>query len=334
MPKYLIIRFSSIGDIVLTSPVVRCLKEQTDSEIHYLTKKAFRSLVDPNPYIDKVHVLKEDLPSLILELRREDFDGIIDLHGNLRSLRVKLGVGKPASTFRKLNLRKWLLVNFKINWLPDRHIVDRYLDTIDHLGVQNDGQGLDFFFPEAAETYKSRLLEKISGWVPDKPYIAVAIGAAHRTKQVPSGKMIAFLGSLSEPVVLLGGPSEEQEGMQMASKSGKHVINTCGRLSIAESAYLIREARLVFTPDTGMMHIAAAFGKTIVSVWGNTVQGFGMYPYYPKGIDRNTPLEVLGLSCRPCSKIGFPACPKGHFRCMEDIPIRQMVQAVRKDPED
>src|ERR1700744_3871791 len=140
--KFLIIRFSSIGDIVLTTPVVRCLKKQVaTAEVHYLTKAAFRPILAANPYVDKIHCLGDDLDNLIAALKTEDFDYVIDLHHNLRTLKVKRALHKTAFSFEKLNLQKWLYTNFKVNKMPDRHIVDRYLDTVKPFGVANDGAG-------------------------------------------------------------------------------------------------------------------------------------------------------------------------------------------------
>jgi ADP-heptose:LPS heptosyltransferase len=133
--KFLIIRFSSIGDIVLTTPVIRCLKQQVPgAEVHFLTKKNFRGLVDPNPYVDKVQVLDGSWDLMIHQLQEENYDYIIDLHHNLRTLRIKRALkGVPAFSFRKLNFKKWLLTVFKINLLPAVHIVDRYLETLNAL---------------------------------------------------------------------------------------------------------------------------------------------------------------------------------------------------------
>src|SRR4051812_37393796 len=144
--KFLIIRFSSIGDIVLTTPVIRCLKQQVaGAEVHYLTKRGFKAVLENNPYIDKLHLLGDDLDETILQLQRENFDYIIDLHKNLRTLKVKRGLNKVKSvSFNKLNIQKWFLTAFKINMLPTVHIVDRYLQTIKKFGVENDGKGLDY----------------------------------------------------------------------------------------------------------------------------------------------------------------------------------------------
>jgi ADP-heptose:LPS heptosyltransferase len=145
--KILIIRFSSIGDIILTTPVVRCLKTQLDDvEIHYATKQNFKSIFEENPYIDKMHYLSGGLRDFIAGLKKEKFDYVIDLHHNLRSRIIKTALGVKSYSFNKLNWEKWLFVNLKINKLPNVHIVDRYLDTIKNLGVKNDSLGLDYFY--------------------------------------------------------------------------------------------------------------------------------------------------------------------------------------------
>jgi len=147
--KILIVRFSSIGDIVLTTPVVRCLKTQIDdAEIHYVTKVQYQPILQNNPYIDKIFFLKESIIELMNELKKENYDVIIDLHNNLRTRLLKWRLGSRSFSFNKLNVEKWLMVNFKINHLPDKHIVDRYLETVTRLGVKNDALGLDYFIPE------------------------------------------------------------------------------------------------------------------------------------------------------------------------------------------
>ena len=117
-------------------------------------------------------------------------------------------------------------------------------------------------------------------------------------------------------------------GVALAAAAGAHVVNLCGALSLYQSASFVRQAAKVATHDTGLMHIAAAFRKEMVSIWGNTVPKFGMYPFYPDGMDRNTTIEVQGLSCRPCSKIGHKRCPEKHFRCMNALDIAQICSAL------
>lgn len=312
--KFLILRFSSIGDIVLTTPVVRCLKQQVpDAEVHYATKRSFAALLEDNPYIDKRHYLDGSLPALVSQLRAEKFDYIIDLHQNLRTRLIKLQLGVKAYSFDKLNLSKWLLVRLKINTLPDVHIVDRYMATILPLGVANDGKGLDYFIP-----YKDQIEQN---WLPpthQTGYVAYAIGGQHATKKLPVERMVELCRKIDYPVVLLGGKEDHAAGAMIETALGPNQIyNACGQYNLNQSASLLQGARVVFSHDTGLMHIAAALKKKVYSIWGNTVPAFGMYPYKTPYIA----LENNKLSCRPCSKIGYAKCPQGHFKCMNELPF-------------
>ncbi|MFD2513811.1 glycosyltransferase family 9 protein [Pontibacter locisalis] len=323
MPKILIIRFSSIGDIVLTTPVVRCIKEQVpDAEVHYCTKKAFANILQYNPYVDKVHVLGDSLRELLRELKAENFTYIVDLHNNLRTRIIKARLGKPGQSFNKLNYEKWLMVNFKRNRLPDLHIVDRYLEAAVALGVKDDGKGLDYFIPQQDEVDLKTLPEPFQDG-----YIAFAIGAQHYTKRLPTDRIIELCERLKQPIILLGGKEDITTGEEIAAhfqtdgnQNATVVYNACGKYSLSGSASLVRQATKVFSHDTGLMHIAAAFQKDIISIWGNTIPEFGMYPFRTK----YKVLEVNGLSCRPCSKIGYKRCPKGHFKCMRDISFEDV----------
>ncbi|WP_210463709.1 glycosyltransferase family 9 protein [Rufibacter roseolus] len=326
MKKILIIRFSSIGDIVLTTPVIRCVKEQVlGAEVHFCTKAAFRNIIASNPYVDKVFCLENSLKDLLLQLKAERYDLILDLHNNLRTRVLKSRLGRPARSFDKLNYQKWLLVKFKINRMPDVHIVDRYLATAAPLGVQNDGEGLDYFIPEKDEIDLSTLPASHQ-----KGYYAIAIGAQHYTKRLPVDRLIELCEKINGPIVLLGGKedvpiahmievfftSEPYHSHESPNPANRTIIyNACGKYNLNGSASLVRQAQAVFSHDTGLMHIAAAFQKKIYSIWGNTVPAFGMYPY-TKDFEV---MEVKNLYCRPCSKIGYTKCPERHFRCMREI---------------
>src|SRR6056297_54983 len=269
--RILIIRFSSIGDIVLTTPVVRALSHQVEgAEVHYLTKPAFASILEANPYVHKVHLLEESFSATMEELKAEHFDYVIDLHKNLRTLRVKNSLKTLSFSFEKLNRKKWLLVNFKRNKMPDLHIVDRYLETTQTFEVKNDGKGLDYFIPEKDELDLKKLDPILEGG-----FIALVVGAAHQTKRLEKEQMVDFCRKVKHPVVLLGGHENKEEGEEIAKLAGsRQIINACGFFSINQSASLVKQARVVISPDTGLMHIAAAFGKNILSVWGNTVPEF------------------------------------------------------------
>ena len=324
--KFLIIRFSSIGDIILTTPVARILKNQLNAEVHFLTKKAFASLVDHNPNIDKVHTLTEDIRNLITRLKNENYDEIIDLHHNLRSQRIKFALGKPSTSFEKLNIEKWLMVQFKVNKLPSVHIVDRYLKTIEHLGVKDDGLGLDLNIPGD----KKLDIEETFGFKPNQ-YASVVIGAAHQTKCMTAEQIIDLCDKLEMPVILLGGKDEiEKANLILAGVKNPLVKSAVGQFDILQSASIIQQSGPIISHDTGMMHIAAAMQKPQVVVWGNTIPEFGMYPYYGKnGKGKSESFEILGLKCRPCSKLGYERCPKGHFKCMLEHNIASIANNAK-----
>jgi len=311
LAKFLILRFSSIGDIVLTTPVVRCIKQQLpDAQIHYLTKPAFKIILEHNPHITQVHLLDKPLLQKIAELKLLGFDYIIDLHNNLRTRIIKSVIDVPSFSFDKLNTEKAQLIHFKINTLPNTHIVDRYMETISSFGVINDGEGLDYFIPAGINISDEVL------FLTSKPYTAIAIGAQHSTKRLPTQKLMEVCKNINTNIILLGGKEDEQTGEEIAKQSGSHVVNLSGKLSLHQSAWVVKQAQKVITHDTGLMHIAAALKKPIISIWGNTVPEFGMTPYYGHYNINQQLFEVNNLSCRPCSKIGFKTCPKAHFNCM------------------
>jgi ADP-heptose:LPS heptosyltransferase len=312
--KILVIRFSSIGDIVLTTPVIRNIRQQLpDTELHYLTKNTFKTVLQHNPYIDKLHYLDDSWDEMINSLKKEHFDIVIDLHHNLRTARIKSALKVKSYSFPKLNIEKWLYTSFKINRLPDIHIVDRYIATVSSLGIVNDGQGLDYFISKEDEIQLEDLPHAhFAG------HIALVIGAAHATKRMPVDLLQQLCSMIQHPIILLGSKEDKERGDAIASVDVIKIYNSCGKFSLNESADIVRRSKLVITHDTGLMHIAAAFKKPIISIWGNTVPDFGMYPYYGNKPVPNQIFEVKKLSCRPCSKIGSDKCPKKHFKCMRN----------------
>jgi ADP-heptose:LPS heptosyltransferase len=320
--KLLVLRFSSIGDIVLTSPVLRCAKDQLkDAEVHFATKGAFADLVRFNPHVSMVHELGDDLGELIARLKAERFDAVIDLHHNLRTARIKRALGVPAHSFPKLNIEKWLLVNLGMDRMPRQHIVDRYLSTVAHLGVKNDNTGLELFIPFEREVSSASLPPTHQAG-----YTAFAIGAAHATKRLPPHRLIELARLVEGPIVLIGGTEDQSVARMIGDAIGGRAFDATGRYDILGSASLIKQARSVIAHDSGAMHIACAFAKPVVCVWGNTVPGFGMGPYIPQHPERAMIAEVPHLSCRPCSKIGHDRCPKGHFHCMEKQDLRRIAE--------
>lgn len=330
--KVLVIRFSSIGDIVLTSPVIRCLKQQVkDIEVHYLTKSVFGAILINNPYIDKLHYLEDDLEKVIAALKKEQFDYVIDLHNNIRTMRVKKGLNVQSYSFPKLNVQKWLLTNFKIDLMPDKSIVERYFETVRSLNVRNDGKGLDYFLREDKKLANSDI--PVSHW---GGYVGCVIGGSYTTKKLPVAQWKKFCEMVPYPVILLGGPEDRDEGLEIAEQDKIKIYNSCGKFNLNESAELVKHARVIISNDTGLMHIAAAFQKPVISLWGNTSPEMGMFPYYgfnnlkERVAPESVIMENKQLGCHPCSKLGYNRCPKKHFKCMNDLDMGFAVEQVMK----
>ncbi len=322
--KVLIIRFSSMGDVVLTTPVVRSLKAAfPEVEIHYLTKTAFAPLLRHNPYLAQLHLLQKDnLPQLVALLRKEGFDHVLDLHGSLRSRWVALQLGVPVSSLDKRNFDKWKMTKLHAE-LEVPHVVTRYGDTLKPLGVELDSEGLEVFLSREIEEAGDELLSQ-NGFV-EKDILAVALGATHATKRWPVAYFAETLNALNKPCVLLGGKDALEEAAYLREHLKVPFLDGVGQWDLLTAAAALKACGALLTHDTGFMHIGAAFGMKVFSLWGNTVPGFGMTPY-------KTPhwiLEVEGLACRPCSRIGFDTCPKGHFRCMRDLLPAQVTEVLR-----
>lgn len=323
--RILIIRFSSIGDIVLTTPVVRMLKQQLEGEveIHFLTKTKFAGLLSSNPYVSKVHGIEKSVQEILPTLEQIGFDYIIDLHNNIRSSIVKRRLKSLSFTFDKLNVKKWIWVNFGINKMPDKHIVERYLETTKAFGIKDDGNGLDYFIPEDVVIKNEELNSFMR-----KPFIAFAIGGVHIGKRMSKEKLASLCADLPFPVVLLGGKEDADTGKFIHESNNNHVFDATGILSLDESALCVKAASLVITGDTGLMHIASAFKKKIISLWGCTVPGFGMYPFRP---DRDSIIiEPAGRNKRPCSKLGNKCKYGVDNRCIDHISNEKIAEAVNR----
>jgi len=323
--KILIVRFSSIGDVVLTTPVVRCVKQQLNAEVHFITKKSFLSVLENNPYIDKIFTIEKSIDEVLPELKKEGYDYVIDLHHNLRTFNLKRKLSGKSFAFPKKNIAKFLLTTFKINRMPKVHVVDRYFEAVKPLGVINDQLPCDLFLLEEDEVN----LQEYG--LDNKGYVAVAMGAQFATKQLPIDLMKNVLQKVKVQIVLLGGKMDAERSAILKNSLDSHnVIDFCGKLSLRQSAFMTKHARVLLTGDTGLMHIASCFETPIVSVWGNTVPDLGMYAYAPSKPENFSIHEVKGLSCRPCSKIGYQECPKKHFKCMLEQNVGNISGDVMK----
>jgi ADP-heptose:LPS heptosyltransferase len=309
--KILVLRFSSIGDIVLTTPVIRCLKNQLNYvEVHFATKSKFKIILENNPNVDKIYHFEKNIKEITPILKSEKYDYVIDLHNNIRSLGLKIKLKTKSSTFPKLNIKKWFLVYFKINKMPNKHIVDRYFEAVKFLNIKNDLLQCDYFIPEKDGV-------QVKDFFGTDVYIAFALGAQFATKRLPIEKIINLVSKINEPIVFLGDSNDERTAQDICNSfPNKKLINACGKFNLNQSASILKQSKVLITHDTGLMHIASCFNKKIVSIWGNTVPELGMYPYFPVLKQNFSIHQVANLTCRPCSKIGFQKCPKSHFSCM------------------
>jgi len=322
--KILVLRFSSIGDIVLTTPVLRCLKDQIGAEIHYLTKASFSSILAENPNIDRLLTFEKSTDEVLAQLQEENYDFVVDLHNNIRTMKLKSKLGVKSAAFPKLNVRKWLYVNTKWDVMPDIHVVDRYFKAVESLGVFSDGKGLDYFISDADGV-------DVNQTVPSKfraGYWVYTLGAQYKTKCLSEDKMADLLKLIEKPIVLLGGKDDQALGDRLASLFPESVINLAGKLTLNQSASWLKQSSGVVCHDTGLMHIASAFKKNLVVIWGNTTPKIGMYPYLPGAFVKH--FQVEDLNCRPCSKIGFQKCPKKHFKCMNNQDLGAIASFVNQ----
>lgn len=316
--RILIVRFSSIGDIVLTTPVIRYLKNQLEGEveIHYLTKKNYRSLLDFHPDISVIHTIEKDTSEILDDLKKWDFNYVVDLHNNFRSAQIKRALRAFAFTFHKVNIAKWLFVNFGIDRLPDEHVVDRYLGALKAFNIQDDGLGLELHLDPDAKVE-----------APESRYVSVAIGAAHQGKRMSVPQMAEMIDQIKLPVLLLGGDEDVGPGKEVCDLvTVNKVHNLCGKYSLQQSARLVDQSEVVVSGDTGLMHMAAARNRKIVSVWGCTSPRFGMAPYRPH--PDSIILEPVQLKKRPCSKLGN-RCKYGmDNRCITHVSSSEISGAV------
>jgi heptosyltransferase-2 len=339
--KTLIIRLSSVGDVVLSSPLVRTLHGRfPDCQIDFLVKAEYADLVRFNPHV--AHVIQfpgggtlGDLVRLRRTVQASGYDLIIDIHDSIRSRYLSAGAAR-VTRVNKRKIARTLLVNFKLN-LYDAfggapNVAARYCETLRAWGIEDDGRPPELFFPQEARETAERLLraERVG---PDVKCIGVCPSARHGNKIWPQERFAESAGHLAGqhglPVLLFGGADEKAacaaiEALISASHPHTSVLNLAGRLSLLETGCAMDRCSVVLANDTGLMHIAEARGVPVVAVFGPTVREFG---FFPRGAHA-TVVEHTGLSCRPCTHIGLPRCPLGHFRCMKEITAESVTDAA------
>lgn len=306
-----------MGDIILCSPVIRLLSKQLEADVSFLTKKKYVNLLAHHPSLKRIHVFDENLSVLIHELKREKYDLIIDLHKNIRSYRICRKLGVKSISFNKMTLEKWAMLKLKINLLNKSHIVDRFIECLIPLGVVDDGEGLDFYLPPSNS----------SNLAIGKRKIAIVAGGTYETKRIPLALIQSMVEDDQHHYSLVGGGDVSEDIKQLEKTN---LDNHIDQASWQESAQLIKDADLVISGDTGMMHIAAAFQKPIIVIWGSTSEDFGFAPYYGSNSDQQYISISMNLSCQPCSKYGRETCPQKHMNCLNKLRQSDVSLAIEK----
>ncbi|MFN0157544.1 MAG: lipopolysaccharide heptosyltransferase II [Bacteroidota bacterium] len=338
--KTLIIRFSSIGDIVLSSLLVRTLRASfPQAEIDYLVKSEYADLIRHNPHLSRVIEFAgssfADLSVLRRSIHADGYDLIIDIHDSLRSRYLCFGHPNVVR-INKRKLARFLLVRLKVNVYSSfggsPSVAERYLEPVASLGVENDGKGLEFFIPKEATASVARLLNEIG--IPDTTQlIGICPTSRHANKMWLPDRFAEVAAALTMKnggsVVVLGSKDEMEQCRivaDMVNAQGGNASNLAGKISLTETAAVMDRCSVVVCNDSGLMHIAAARKRKVVAIFGPTVRELGFYPY-------GTFSEVVehpSLACRPCTHIGLPSCPEGHFKCMREISSRTVLTAAER----
>ncbi|MEP0985500.1 glycosyltransferase family 9 protein [Ekhidna sp.] len=322
----LIIKSGSVGDLLLITPIIRRLKTEMDANVFLAIDENYHALFSENPYIDQFLSYNEKLTNLRKILTKYEFSHVIDLQNSWRSFRIRKMAGGNHLIFKKQFLKEWIYLKLKINLLSKSHVVDQYFQLVNSIDIKPDHLGIDFYIPEKDEVENN--------WLPKSHqagYAALAINAKHFTQKLPTNRLIELCDRINKPIVLVGnkedlpvanevesffkhGTKEQEEVIEGLNKK-TIIFNACGKFNFNQAASIIKNARWVFAYDNDMMHVASAFNKSLYTIWGNTTPLFGKYPYQSKF----TVFENNKLSCRPCTLKGFANCPKGHFKCMNEV---------------
>ncbi|MCX8112210.1 MAG: glycosyltransferase family 9 protein [Bacteroidia bacterium] len=317
--RFLFVRLSSMGDVVLTTPLIRALHQRfPEAKLHFMTRAPYGDLVRYHPYLEAIH---EWPPSA--EVRLWHWTGVIDLQKSLRTLTLRWRLRyERFSTFPKKNLQKWLMVRFK-RVIPLSHIVERYGMALRPWGILPETLGpLEVYIPESI---RAKLRHEMAALQTTHPWIAVGLGGTYRTKRWLIPYYEILLSRLKLPVVLLGGNSEASEAHELATRLSVPVIVGAGRFSLLETAAAIQLSDYLITHDTGTAHLGAAMQTPTAVIWGNTVPEFGMTPWKVRHVN----IELEYLRCRPCSKLGFDRCPQGHHDCIRALTPDYVEEQLR-----
>jgi len=337
--KILLLRLSSIGDIVLTTPLIRVLRRSfPNATIDFVVKAGFAELVEHNPHLNQAHRVEpaagvRGLVQLSHHLRSLQYDVVLDLHRNFRTrILTRFCAAPRVGFYKKPLLRRWLFVKFKaatMQRVPP--VYQRYLQAASFLDVKDDGAGTELFWQNAHEEEALRALNE-AGWIKNQPLFCLAPGGGFFTKRWPLEYFVEIAQrfkaqSGDTAIAVLGGPQDRELGKFLRERSSDHVLDLTGRCSALASAAIIKRSRLLLANDSGLMHVAEAVSTPVLALFGSTTRELGFFPQRAS----SRVIEHETLSCRPCSHLGYKACPRGHFRCMKDLTPQRVFSEIEKN---
>ena len=339
--KTLVIRLSSIGDIVLASPLIRVLRKRFPlSQIDFVVRKEYAELVRNNKNLNHIYEFDaktgfSGLGKLKNQLRAEQYDLIIDIHNSLRSryLRWMLGTDDVVVVNKRIFART-MLVRLKKNFYRGvTSVADRYIESVRKFGITNDGKGLELFISDEIRAHAIAKLKKL-GIRESGTMMGFCPSAKHATKCWPQERFMELGIKLSvdaqAKILLFGGPDDKEKCLAITNAINSFngegsAADLSGEFSLLESAVAMEACSLIVTNDSGLMHIACAMKKKVIAIFGSTVREFGFFPVGTECVV----VERNGLYCRPCSHIGRSTCPEGHFRCMKEIQVDELVASIK-----
>ncbi len=331
VPSVLAVRFSSIGDVLLTTPLLRALRRRhPEGRITVLTKSAYAPLLEDNPNVDAVIALRPDgsLPGLAGRIRAGGYTHLLDLHDNLRSRILRALAPGPWRGYPKYRAARALLIHGKRDRYPaHRPVAERYFAAARGLDVRPDGEPPELFLGAPAVREVDEWLEH-TGLGAARPLLAVAPGAAHATKQWPVEHWRTLVDrsvGAGMDVAVVGGAGDVAIAEQVAAGRGSRSVSAAGSFGLQATGAVLRRAKALVSGDTGVMHMATAVGTPVVAIFGPTVEAFGFFPY-----TRRAEVLQLDLACRPCSSKGGPVCPLGHHDCLVRIAPDDVYAALRR----
>ncbi len=336
----LLVRFGSLGDVVLTLPVAEAVRRRLpDARISIAVKESYGSLFRSDGPVDRVFPFSNSgrhgglagLQRYARVLAGESFDLVIDLHASLRSrlltrmLRVPRVVrASPARASRQA------LVRFKkpILGYPG-HVVNRYLAAARSAGIPAVNERLHLRIPrDIREDVAAKVRDRL---VPSASRLMVlAPGAGRLTKRWGADRYGALARRLAEEAsvdVVITGPADESELVLGVTDAADH-RRVCAFMSndLMEQGALLAAASRVVTNDSGLMHLSAAVGTPVVALFGSTTTSLGFYPLGERDV-----VIALPLDCRPCGLHGRDRCPRGDLACLDGIPVDRVYDAVCGD---